>query len=190
MLLALAFICNADLLIRVFFGEDWLDLRLIFQLLALNLIFNINGRLGDCYLRSLGLVRQQFNLRVLEFVLSIIGILMGYHYGIIGIAVGFTLANAVLIGVKTIYLAKRLDITLTDVMNHVFGGWFYSVYYLPLVIAQYIFIPNTLLSNIASLTFFTIITFVVFLLVPKMIGEQYEKGVYQKVKVAILKKIK
>lgn len=186
MLLALSFICNADLLIRIFFGKEWLDLRLIFQLLALNLIFNINGRLGDCYLRSLGLVRQQFNLRVLEFVLSVIGILCGYYFGITGIAIGFTLSNAVLIGVKTIYLAKRLEIKFVDVVKQVFGGWFYGFYYLPIIVIQYSIFSNTLLTNIISLIIFIILTVVVFLLLPQMIGNQYKVEVHQKVRDVIL----
>lgn len=49
MLMALAFIFNGSLLIRLFFGTQWLELLPVFTILSLSLVFNIDGRLCDCF---------------------------------------------------------------------------------------------------------------------------------------------
>ena len=51
--LTVAFIYNSELIIQIFFGNEWMHLTLVFQLLCIAIIFNIDGRLSDCYLRSL-----------------------------------------------------------------------------------------------------------------------------------------
>lgn len=190
MALALAFICNAGLIIRIFFGEQWLDLKTIFQIISLTLIFNINGRLGDCYLRSLGLVRQQFNLRVFELIVDIICILIGFRFGILGVAIGFLIGNIILICTKTIYLARKMSISLRDVVNNVLGGWAYGLYFVPLIIAQHSFIPETWSGNTISIVVFAILTVSLFLIWPGLIGHQYKVEGVEKVRSVILNRIK
>ena len=189
MALALAFICNTGLIIRIFFGEQWLDLKTIFQVISLTLIFNINGRLGDCYLRSLGLVRQQFNLRVFELLEDIICILIGFRFGIMGVAMGFLIGNIILICTKTIYLAWKMSISLRDVVNNVLGGWAYGLYFVPLIIAQHSIIPETWSGNIISVVVFTILTVSLFLIWPGLIGHQYKVEGVEKVRILIYYRI-
>ena len=190
MALALSFICNAGLMIRIFFGEQWMDLKTIFQIISLTLVFNINGRLGDCYLRSLGLVRQQFNLRVFELLVDIICILIGFRFGIMGIAIGFLIGNIILICTKTIYLAWKMKISTWDVVNNVLGGWTYGLYFLPLIIAQYSIIPETWSGNITSAVLFTVLMVILFLIWPRLIGRQYKAEGFEKVRSVILNSIK
>ena len=182
MALSLAFICNADLLIRIFFGEEWFDLKPIFQIISITLIFNINGRLGDCYLRSLGMVRQQFNLRVLELFVSVSCILIGSKYGIMGVAVGFLISNIILITIKTFYLVKKLDISGNAVVRNVLGGWGYGLYFVPLVIMQYMYIPNNWISNIIQAIVFVTLLCLIFIVFPGFIGSGYKEYAYTKVK--------
>lgn len=179
--LSLAFICNAELLIRIFFGDNWIDLRPLFQIISLSLIFNINGRLGDCYLRSLGLVRQQFFLRSFELVLDVVCILIGFHFGVMGVAVGYLVANVTLIALKTIYLARRMNIPYTDVMQNVVGGWAYGLYFLPLILAQYLIIPSTLAGNIVVAMVFICMMALLLLVFPSLMGQAYKKYAYAKV---------
>lgn len=180
--LALAFICNSELIIRVFFGYEWLDLKPVFQVISFSLIFNINGRLGDCYLRSLGLVRQQFNLRSIELILNIVCILIGFHFGILGVAIGFLLANITLIAIKTMYLAVKLGIPHKALLCNVVGGWAYGIYFLPLVISQYFWIPETIAGCICSLIIFLVLLLLLFVCLPNLIGKKYKEEIYTKMK--------
>lgn len=190
MALALAFICNAGLIIRIFLGEQWLDLKTIFQVISLTLIFNINGRLGDCYLRSLGLVRQQFNLRVFELIVDIICILIGFRFGIMGVAIGFLIGNIILIFTKTIYLAWKMNISLPNVVNNVLGGWVYGLYFVPLLLAQYYIVPENWLGEIVSAIIFTMMIVGLFIIWPDLIGRQYKHDGAEKIRKTILRKIK
>lgn len=186
MALTLVFICNSELLIRLFFGEEWMDLKPLFQIISLSLLFNINGRLGDCYLRSLGLVRQQFNLRSFELVLGIVCVMIGFRYGILGVAVGFLLANIILITIKTLYLARRLQIPNSEIIQNVIGGWAYGLYFIPLIVIQYIILPNTWFMNILSACVFLLFLGILFLVYPNLIGKHYQEEIYCKIKFVII----
>lgn len=185
--LALAFICNSELIIRIFFGSEWLDLNSLFQLISISLIFNINGRLGDCYLRSIGLVRQQFNLRSFELVLDVVCILIGSRYGVIGVACGFLLANIILITTKTLYIARILNITYMEICSNTLGGWAYALYFIPLLFFKYLIIPSTLFGNFMSLIVFFIIFLLLFLVFPSLIGRQYKEDIYVIIRNAVFK---
>ena len=178
--LALAFICNADLIIRVFFGDKWFDLKPVFLILSLSLVFNINGRLGDCYLRSLALVRQQFFLRLLQLVLNVVGILIGYRYGIVGVATAFLIASVLTILIKTLYLAQKLCLPLSDMVDNILGAWWYFIYFIPLLLLQCIVLPNTFGYNVLSIFIFFVIILVLFVLVPSLIGVKYKNEVHGK----------
>lgn len=187
--LALAFICNSTLIIRIFFGTEWLDLKYLFQIISLTLIFNINGRLGDCYLRSLGMVRQQFNLRFIELILFAISILIGFHFGLIGVAVGFLIANATIISIKTIYIASKLHISLKELLTLLFEGWGYSFYFIPLIVSQYCIIPNSVSGDLLSLAIFASSMIIILILVPGLAGREYKNNEYLVLKSQIKKKL-
>ena len=71
------------------------------------LIFNIDGRLSDCYLRSLGMTKQQFYFRIFEAALNIIGVLIGSYWGILGVAVSVVLTNSFAKLIKTLFVAMK-----------------------------------------------------------------------------------
>lgn len=180
--LALLFMCNTELIIRVFFGDEWMDLKPIFQVLSLSLIFNINGRLGDCYLRSLALVHQQFNLRLLQLILNIVAILIGYRYGLIGVAVAFLLASFLTVFVKVFYLANKLCLSVYDIFQNVLGGWFYSIFFIPLLVSQYLFMPNTLIFNFLSAFLYVLLMCLLFIFYPSLIGKKFKEEIHVKIK--------
>ena len=176
--MALAFICNTDLIIRIFFGEDWLDLKILFQIVSLSLIFNINGRLGDCYLRSLGLVRQQFNLRAFELILSVAFIVIGFRFGLMGVAVGFLLANIVVILIKVFYLSRKLDVSNHTTLQCLLSSWMYSLYFVPLIMCQHLFHANTWIGNIVLLSVFVMLMALLFLAFPLLVGRRYKEEAF------------
>ena len=74
LLLAMGFAFNSELIIRVFFGEEWLSLNLVMIVTSFVFVFNIDGRLSDCYLRSMALTKIQFYFRAFETILNISGV--------------------------------------------------------------------------------------------------------------------
>lgn len=189
MVLTLSLVCNSSLIIRLFFGENWIELKPLFQVISLTLLINTNGRLGDCYLRSLGLVQQQFHLRLFELFLNILFILIGFNFGIMGVAIGFILANTILIIVKLIYLSKKLDLLFSSVINNVIKGWKFGIYFIPIILIQDTVISNTIWSDYFFLIIFIVIMAFLFLVFPSMIGEQYKNYAYYRIKNVIRSKL-
>ena len=187
--LALTFICNADLIIRIFFGDKWFDLKPVFLILSLSLVFNINGRLGDCYLRSLALVRQQFFLRFLQLVLNVIGILIGYRYGVVGVATAFLIASVLTIFIKTLYLAKKLCLSFNSMRDNILGAWWFFIYFVPLLLLQLYVFPNAWRYNLISSVVFVVLILLLFVFVPSMLGTKYKKEVHVKLMKVIKKKM-
>ena len=117
-------------------------------------------------------------------------ILIGFRFGILGVAIGFLIGNIILICTKTIYLAWKMSISLRDVVNNVLGGWAYGLYFVPLIIAQHSIIPETWSGNIISVVVFAILTVSLFLIWPGLIGHQYKVEGIEKVRSVILNRIK
>ena len=188
LLLTMAFMFNSGLLIRVFFGEKWLDLQSVMFVISCSLLFNINGRLADCFLRSLGMTKQQFFFRVFEFVLKTVGVLIGFKWGILGVATSVVITNVIAKLVKIIYIGGKVDTEPKRVMNNIFTSWRYAIVMLPICLVSYFLLPRTLGGEIAMAVIFCLTTAVIFLFMPKLVGKQYEEEVYLKV-ISFSKKI-
>lgn len=185
LLLTMAFMFNSGLLIRVFFGEKWMDLQSVMFVISCSLLFNINGRLADCFLRSLGMTKQQFFFRVFEFVLKTIGVLIGFKWGIMGVAVSVVITNTIAKVVKIIYVGGKVDTDPQKVIINIFSSWRYAIVMFPVCMISYIFLPHTWAGEIAMAVIFALTTAIVFLFMPKLVGEQYEQEVYVKVKSSV-----
>lgn len=103
------FFFNANLIIRLFFGEAWLDLTPILQITSIYIIFNIDNRLVDCFFRSLGLVRLGFRLRVYSAIITFIAIYLGSKFEIMGVAVGILCANIITAVLKVFALSCKIN---------------------------------------------------------------------------------
>lgn len=176
--LSLAFVFNSELIIRVFFGEKWMSILLTMQILSCMLVFNVDARLADCYLRSLGWTKQQFYFRVIEVVAQLIGILIGGHYGINGIAVSVVLVNILTIVAKNYYITKRLGIDTFKVIKTILKSWKVSYLTLPVLIILQCLLPHHLLGNVINAFIFCLLYLFAFVVYPNMIGSMYKNEVY------------
>ena len=176
--LSLAFVFNSELIIRVFFGEKWMSILLTMQILSCMLVFNVDARLADCYLRSLGWTKQQFYFRVIEVVAQLIGILIGGHYGINGIAVSVVLVNILTIAAKNYYITKRLGIDTFKVIKTILKSWKVSYLTLPVLIILQCLLPHHLLGNVINAFIFCLLYLFAFVVYPNMIGSMYKNEVY------------
>ncbi len=189
LLLTMAFMFNSGLLIRVFFGEQWLDLQNVMLVISCSLLFNIDGRLADCYLRSLAMTKQQFLFRILEFALKTIGVLIGFKWGILGVALSVVVTNFIAKIVKILYIGNVIDIKPMQTWGIILSSWRYALLMLPVCIIAYVLLPDTLGGNIAMAGVFAATTIIVFLFIPQFVGKQYQQEVYKKIMSFIKQKL-
>ena len=176
--LTMAFMFNSGLLIRIFFGEQWLNLQNVMFAISCSLLFNIDGRLADCYLRSLAMTKQQFLFRIFEFALKTIGVFIGYRWGIMGIALSVVITNFIAKIIKIIYIGGKVDVKPIQVVWLILSSWRYALIMLPICIAAYVLLPNTLGCDIAMAIIFVVTTLIIFCFLPRFVGKQYYEEVY------------
>ena len=188
MLLSMSFICNRELIIRIFFGEEWMSVSPILVILSINLIFNADGRLSDCYFRSLGLTKQQFYFRCAEMVLTIVLVVLGaLFYGVLGVAVGYTIANFTMIFMKVRYLVNYISVPFRVVVFTLISSWRFAIFIYPVMILLSCLIPNNIYGNIIELGVFIIMCALIFLFFPQLVGNRYKSEALTKVKSFIKK---
>ena len=180
-LLTMMLMFNSGLLIRVFFGEQWLGLKTVLFVIASSLLFNVDGRLSDCYLRSLAMTKQQFYFRIFETVLKTIGVLIGFSWGILGVAISIVFTNFISKFIKIIYIGQKVDVSLLQTVVIILSSWRYMLLFLPICVMSYILLPNTWGGNIAMTCISLLATIVVFLFMPDFVGKRYKNEVYGKV---------
>lgn len=181
MLLVLGFVYNSGLIIRVFFGEQWMNLQVVLIIISVSLLFNIDGRLADCYLRSLAMTKQQFYFRVFEMVLKTIGVLVGFKWNIEGVALSVVITNSIAKIVKIIYIGNKVDVNGWQTIRIILSSWRYTVLLIPIYTIVFVLLPNNWLGNIIMAIIFVVIAIVMFLLMPHFVGEQYYNDAYKSV---------
>lgn len=189
LLLTMAFMFCSGLLIRVFFGQQWMDLQPVFIVISSSLLFNMDGRLADCYLRSMAMTKQQFLFRVFEFILKTAGVLIGFRWGVLGVAVSVVITNFVAKIIKIIYIGGKVDVTPMQVMGIIISSWRYSIVILPIGIVTFVLLPDVLWGDIVMVLVFVVSVLLVFLLVPHFVGQLYYEEVYLKMKAVLKQKI-
>lgn len=188
-LLTIAFMFNSGLLIRIFFGEQWLDLQPVMFAIASSLLFNIDGRLADCYLRSLGMTKLQFYFRIFETILKTIGVLIGFHWGILGVALSIVATNLISKYIKIIYIGNKISVSSIQTTKIILSSWKYLIVFLPVCIVAHIILPTSWTGDILMVLIYTILTVLVFLLLPGLVGDRYKEEIYVKVNTFIKQKM-
>lgn len=181
MLLALGFIFNAGLIIRIFFGTEWLDLSPVFIILSLSLVFNIDGRLCDCFFRSLALVKYQFFIRLLEFVLTIGCLLIGFHWDIIGVSIAVLISHITIIIIKLSIITPKVKSNFRKVILQVLSAWRFALVMCPIMLMSHNCLPKTFVGDIINLTVFGFITLLLFIITPSIVGISYKEGAYKSI---------
>lgn len=181
LLLTLTFMFNSELIIRIFLGSEWMNVNKLFILLSLSGIMMINGSLGDIFLRSLAYTKQQFFLRVIQALVSILLILLAAKVGVLAVAVAYLLAYGLVVFLKMHFIAKRINYGLMDALGDILSAFKVVLYYLPAYAICMAFIPNTIEGNILKLMVFGIITILVFLVFPNCVGRKYNDEMYSRV---------
>lgn len=181
LLISFFLLFNSELIIRVFLGEKWLNVNRIFQVLSISSIFLMNGRIGDIFLRSLALTKQQFLLRVGQLVASIVLILIGYRWGLVSLAISAMVAYLLFMIIKMFYISIKLEVPFYKTLLSIIKSYKGIIFIAPIFIISNYLIPNSWEGNIVKLLVFFVLTITLFLLIPSSIGEMYKKDVYVKI---------
>lgn len=180
MLLSLTFSLNSRLVIRVFFGEEWMSLNVVTIILSFVLIFNIDGRLSDCYLRSMGMTREQFYFRIFEAVLNILGVIVSYQFGIVGVAISMVITSSTSKLIKIIFIANKVSISPLGTINIILKSWSFAFFLVPICLCVQFLLPDTLFGDLLQALLFAICVFCIFVCFPNLVGESYKEVVYVK----------
>lgn len=189
LLLSMAFMFNSDLLIRIFFGNQWLYLRPVMFAVSFLVLFNFDGRLADCYLRSLALTKQQFFFRIFETVLNIVGVLVGYHWDIFGVAIAMIITNSVAKTIKILYIGTKVGVDSAQNIRIILSSWRFALLMAPICILAYFLLPFSWVGDIAMAVTFIITTITIFIFLPHFLGNEYQEVVYKRIVVFIKHKL-
>lgn len=189
LLLSMAFMFNSDLLIRVFFGNQWLYLRPVMFAVSFLVLFNFDGRLADCYLRSLALTKQQFYFRVFETVLNIAGVLVGYRWDILGVAIAMIITNAVAKTLKILYIGTKVGVDSAQNIRIILSSWRFALLMAPICFLAYILLPSSWGGDIAMAAIFILTTASIFMFLPRFLGKEYQEVVYTRIVLFIKQKL-
>lgn len=181
LMISLTFLFNSELIIRIFLGVEWMNVNSLLIVLSLSGVCMINGSLGDIFLRSLALTKQQFFLRILQAVLSIVFILVSAHFGLLAVAIAYLLAYCIVVFVKMDYISSKINFGFKNSLFIVFKSYKLTIVYIPLYLFCTFLLPNTLGCNIIKLIVFLFITIAVFIFSPEIIGAQYKKEMHTNV---------
>jgi PST family polysaccharide transporter len=187
--LMMGFIFNSELIIRIFLGESWLDIKSVFIVLSVSLLFNIDGRLVDCYFRSLGLTKQQFFFRILELVIQVIALIIGSYWDIFGVAISVVFASAVMIVVKLIYLSSWINLSTIETITTIIRAWKCALFIIPFMTVSVILFPHSWIWNSISFALFCLLLILCFLIFPNSVGKMYKNNAYLGVMNYLQKKV-
>lgn len=189
LILSFTFVFNSELFIRIFLGPEWMNVNTLFIILSFSGICMINGSLGDIYLRSLAFTKQQFYLRILQSILSIVFIVLASYISVQAIAVAYLLAYSIVVIVKMNFISNKINFRLIKSIKILLNAYKICYIYMIAYVFSCFFIPNTLFGNIIKLMIFISITFFAFILCPQMVGKKYKYEMHQKILSIIKKRI-
>lgn len=179
--LATIFFLNAELVVRIFFGSEWIHIVPIMRILSISVVFNIDSRLVDCFFRSLNLVKYGTYIRVLSLIITFILMFIGSHLGIMGVACGFIVAYTLITILKIIVLCKLINGDLFKMFIYWLRAWRPIIPILLLGAMFYLF--N--FSSLTSLLIFAFLHFCIiifeFIFCPQCVSKQYTEYVYPKI---------
>lgn len=189
MVMGSAFIFNSELVIRVFFGTEWMDLKLLVQIFSFYLILNVDGRLMDCFIRSLGKTKAQFYFRIIQLVITVIGLTIGAYWGMHGVAWAVIIANLIMVIIKLRYVSKFIEYKNAEALKTVLSSWRFILILLPAYVASQLLLPNSIAGNSIQAGVYVLLMAIMFLGIPKIVGNRYKSEIYHKMITVIVNKL-
>ena len=160
----------------------------ILRILSINLIFNINNRLVDCFFRSLNYVRYSFYLRCFGLILSLLAIYIGSRIDLICVASCVVIANIITIVAKVFFLCVKLKCSIGTIVNTWVKSWKSAILVVIVGCLYLFFIHTGFQCDIIFAVVTVMIGFFELFLFPSFMGREYTISVYPQI-VSLLKNL-
>lgn len=107
----------AENIIILILGKQWIGAVLVFQILAVTGFIQSAVQAGrGLPLLSMGFSRRYLYFGILQSIVTVIGFVIGLHWGIIGVAAGYGIAFYLLIPFTIVWCLKGSPVTISDWM--------------------------------------------------------------------------
>ena len=134
--LCLGIFVAADPIIRVIFGEQWLQSIPIMQVLSLYaLVLSIGFHVGDIY-KAVGRPDILLKMGLPVVIIRLTALWIGSHYGLIGIAIGHLGAALIEVVIRVVVTINVIRVTLREILNQLtafIGGLGLLVFAIPVL---------------------------------------------------------
>ena len=115
--MCLGMIVAADPIIRIAFGEQWLEAIPLMQILSLyTLVLSIGYHVGDVY-KAIGRPDILIKLSIPILIIRVTAIWLGSQQGLMGVALGHLIATCVELIIRTIVTIRVVKISLLDILK-------------------------------------------------------------------------
>lgn len=180
-ILFVVFLFSNKWIITVFFGTEWQSISTVFCILSLTLLLSINGRIMDCFIRSLAYVKMGFYMRIVACFITFGCLFIGKDYGIEAIALSIVISNYIIIFTKMWYVGYKIHVPMFHTLGVMFKPLLYSV--LPLVLYAMFFkqINGVFFYSIIATSVLGVYYLFLILCFPKVAGEFIMNALYNKV---------
>ncbi|HEY3477120.1 MAG TPA: lipopolysaccharide biosynthesis protein, partial [Anaerolineales bacterium] len=135
--ICLGLLMAADPIVRVVFGEQWLDAIPVLRVLAVYAwVYSLGYHVGGLY-KAIGRPDILLRLSLLTLVIIIPSLLIGARFGIIGVAIGHLVAvlirRAVSLGIAT----RFVNVTILEIFSELRSSLLAALVMTPVVLAAY-----------------------------------------------------
>jgi O-antigen/teichoic acid export membrane protein len=121
--LALTMAATAPALVRVLYGQKWMGMVPVLELLSVSAVPQIMcSATGGAY-RAAGATDLLFRVGILGTVLTVVAIAVGLPWGTVGVAATFLINAWILVPVSVAPLARILRIPLRQLLAPVIASW-------------------------------------------------------------------
>ena len=134
--LCLGIFVAADPIIRLLFGEQWLQSIPIMQVLSLyTLALSVGFHVGDIY-KAIGRPDILLKIAIPIFVVRLTALMIGSQYGLIGIAAGHLIAALIEVIVRAIVTIRVIKVRLSEILAQLtafIGGFVLLIFAFPVL---------------------------------------------------------
>jgi O-antigen/teichoic acid export membrane protein len=147
--------------VKIIFGNNWIDVTPILQILALGLYFRIGYKINSEIVKAKGMVFNNAFIQLIYAILVIAGCYVGQFYGINGISFGI-LSALIINFINMTYIGiKASKIKPSRIFNAHFNGILisFTIYFVLSLIDNFTFYINS------SILFKALSSFIIYLLI-------------------------
>ena len=140
--ISLGLLLAATPIVRVVFGDEWLEVIPVLRVLALYAwIYSVGFHVGDIY-KAIGRPDIQLKLTIFTLILIVPFITFGSKFGLVGVAWGHLSAALIYQSVSIIVAARFINIPVTDILKELKPSFQASSAMAPVVLATLFLTKN------------------------------------------------